>query len=174
MKPFKSLRAAGAMLSVMLLPAMVQPAAAQQKVTLTVITAGDQNMIDYVKDYLGPIFEKSNPGVTVKSVGTGPGDAGSQKIMEKLVAEKDQKTWDIDVAVIHQKAAGEMVKDGLLAPYVKDVSTGKLVTSPAAKNSLGADVGGYVIPMFASQTPMAYNSDLVKTPPATYAELKTR
>src|SRR5690242_14868799 len=120
------------------------PATAQQKVTLTVITAGDQNMVDYVKDYLGPMFEKSNPGVTVKSVGTGPGDAGSQKIMEKLMAEKDQKTWDVDVAVIHQKAAGEMVKDGLLAPYVKDVSTGKLVTSAAAKNSLGADVGGYV------------------------------
>src|SRR5258705_334106 len=58
------------------------PAAAQQKTTLTVITAGDQNMVDYVKDYLGPIFEKSNPNVTVKSVGTGPGDAGSQKIME--------------------------------------------------------------------------------------------
>jgi ABC-type uncharacterized transport system YnjBCD substrate-binding protein len=149
------------------------PAAGQQKVTLTVITAGDQNMVDYVKDYLGPIFEKSNPGVTVKSVGTGPGDAGSQKIMEKLMAEKEQKSWDIDVAVIHQKAAGEMVKDGLLAPYVKDVSTGKLVTSAAAKNSLGADVGGYVIPMFASQTAIAYNSDIVKTPPATYAELET-
>jgi ABC-type uncharacterized transport system YnjBCD substrate-binding protein len=148
------------------------PAAAQQKVTLTVITAGDQNMVDYVKDYLGPMFEKSNPNVTVKSVGTGPGDAGSQKIMEKLAAEKDQKTWDIDVAVIHQKAAGEMVRDGMLAPYVKDVSTGKLATSDAAKNSLGANVTGYVIPMFASQTAIAYNSDLVKTPPATYAELE--
>ncbi len=167
MKLLTSLLAAASALVLAALPIIVQPAGAQQKVTLTVITAGDQNMVDYVKDYLGPIFEKSNPGVTVKSVGTGPGDAGSQKIMEKLVAEKDQKTWDIDVAVIHQKAAGEMVKDGLLAPYVKDVSTGKLVTSPAAKNSLGADVGGYVIPMFASQTAIAYNSDLVKTPPAT-------
>src|SRR6266403_4389350 len=78
----------------------------QQRGTLNIATAGDQNMVDYVKDYLGPIFEKSNPGVSVKSVGTGPGDAGSQKIMEKLVAEKDQKAWDIDVAVIHQKAAG--------------------------------------------------------------------
>jgi ABC-type uncharacterized transport system YnjBCD substrate-binding protein len=152
------------------LPAL--PAAAQPKTTLTVITAGDQNMVDYVKDYLGPIFEKSNPGVTVKSVGTGPGDAGSQKIMEKLNAEKDQKSWDIDVAVIHQKAAGEMVKDGLLAPYVKDVATGKLVVSPAARNALGADVAGYVIPMFASQTAIAYNADMVKTPPATYAELE--
>lgn len=167
MKPIGSLLAAGAALSMLVLPA-----AAQQKATLTVITAGDQNMVDYVKDYLGPIFEKSNPNVTVKSVGTGPGDAGSQKIMEKLMAEKDQKSWDIDVAVIHQKAAGEMVKDGLLAPYVKDVATGKLVTSAAARNSLGADVTGYVMPMFSSQTAIAYNSDIVKTPPATYAELE--
>ena len=61
---------------------------AQQKVTLNVVTAGDQNMVDYVKDYLGPMFEKDHPGVTVKAVGTGPGDAGSQKIYEKLDAEK--------------------------------------------------------------------------------------
>src|SRR3546814_18305904 len=51
---------------------------------LTVITAGDQNMVDYVNNYLAPIFEKENPGDTVKAVGTGPGDAGSQKIIERL------------------------------------------------------------------------------------------
>ncbi len=148
------------------------PATAQQKVTLNVITAGDQNMVDYVKDYLGPLFEKDHPGVTVRAVGTGPGDAGSQKIYEKLVAEKGNSAWDIDVAVIHQKAAGQMVKEGLLADYVKDVPTGKLVTSAAAKNSLGTDVGGYVIPMFNSQTAIAYNTTMVKTPPASYDALE--
>ena len=60
------------------------PAAAQQPATLNVVTAGDQNMVDYVKDYLAPLFEKDHPGVSVRSVGTGPGDAGSQKIYEKL------------------------------------------------------------------------------------------
>ena len=40
---------------------------------LSLVTAGDQNMVDYVKDYLGPLFEKDHPGVTVKAVGTGPG-----------------------------------------------------------------------------------------------------
>src|SRR4029077_9087856 len=133
------------------------------------ITAGDQNMVDYVKDYLAPQFEKDHPDVTVKAVGTGPGDAGSQKIYEKLVAEKSNDAWDIDVAVIHQKAAGQMVTEQLLAPYVKDVATGKLVTAPDAKNALGADVGGYVIPMFHSQTAIAYNADQVKSPPKTYA-----
>src|SRR6202047_2214874 len=97
------------------------PLAAQ---TLNVASAGDQNMVDYVKDYLGPMFEKSHPGVKVVAVGTGPGDAGSQKIYEKLEAQKNNSSWDIDVAVIHQKAAGEMATKGLLARYVPDITTG--------------------------------------------------
>ena len=145
---------------------------AQQKATLNLVTAGDQNMVDYVKDYLAPIFEKEHPGVTVRAVGTGPGDAGSQKIYEKLEAEKDNSSWDIDVAVIHQKAAGEMVTKGLLARYVANVPTGQLVSSEAAKRALGANVDGYVIPMFNSQTAIAYNTAMVKDPPATYAELE--
>jgi len=147
------------------------PVDAQQKVTLNVVTAGDQNMVDYVKDYLGPMFEKEHPRVTVRAVGTGPGDAGSQKIYEKLEAEKANSSWDIDVAVIHQKAAGDMVPKGLLARYAPEVPTDKLVTSPAAKLALGANVDGYVIPMFNSQTVIAYNTAMVKDPPATYAEL---
>src|ERR1700730_1004502 len=103
------------------------PARAQQSVTLSGVTAGDQNMVDYVRDYLGPMFEKEHPGVTVRAVGTGPADAGSQKIFEKLEAQKGNPTWDMDVVVIHQKAAGEMVKGGLLARYAADVPTDKLV-----------------------------------------------
>ena len=118
-------------------------ARAQQSVTLNVVTAGDQNMVDYVKDYLGPMFEKDHPGVSVKAVGTGPGDAGSQKIYEKLDAEKSNSAWDIDVAVIHQKAAGEIVGKGLLSRYVADIPTGKPANSEAARNALGTDVGGY-------------------------------
>jgi len=167
MRPIASLLLLSAAALVMAAP----PALAQQKVTLNVISAGDANMVDYIKDYLGPLFEKSNPNVTVKAVGTGPGDAGSQRIMEKLAAEKNRATWDVDVIVIHQKAAGAMVDDKLLAPYVKTVASGALVTSPAAKNSLGTDVGGYVIPMFNSQTAIAYNVDMVKDPPKSYGEL---
>src|SRR6202047_91516 len=151
--------------------AAAQPAG-QQLVMLNLVTAGDQNMVDYVKDYLGPMFEKEHPGVTVRAVGTGPGDAGSQKIYEKLDAEKGNSSWDIDVAVIHQKAAGEMVTKGLLARYVGEVPTGKLVTSEAAKRALGTDVDGFVLPMFNSQTAIAYNTAIVKEPPKTYAELE--
>src|SRR5439155_7636177 len=141
--------------------AAAQPAG-QQLVMLNLVTAGDQNMVDYVKDYLGPMFEKEHPGVTVRAVGTGPGDAGSQKIYEKLEAKKTNSSWDIDVAVIHQKAAGEMVTKGLLTRYVAEVPTAKLVTSEAAKRALGADVEGYVMPMFNSQTAIAYNAMMVR------------
>src|SRR3984893_6922901 len=88
--------------------AVAWPATAQQKATLNLVTAGDQNMVDYVKDYLAPIFEKEHPGIAVKAVGTGPGDAGSQKIYEKLGAEKDNNSWDIFVSLCQQKAAGEV------------------------------------------------------------------
>src|SRR4051794_10706437 len=88
------------------------PASAQ---TLNVATAGDQNMVDYIKDYLGPMFEKSHPGVKVVAVGTGPGDSGSQKIYEKLSAQKaaNTATWDFDVVVVHQKMAGTMAQEAL-------------------------------------------------------------
>src|SRR3954464_4633719 len=147
------------------------PAAAQT--TLNIATAGDQNMVDYVKDYLGPIFEKSHPGVKVNAVGTGPGDAGSQKIYEKLDAQKKggAAKSDFDVVVIHQKAAGTMVQEGLLEKYTDKIPTGGLATRDTAKNALGAEVSGFVMPMFHSQTAIAYNPDLVKDPPNSYPEL---
>jgi len=151
--------------------ATVLPAAAQTN--LNVVTAGDQNMVDYVNDFLAPRFEKMNPGVKVRAVGTGPGDAGSQKIYEKLSAQQKANVaaWDTDVAVVHQRGAATMVKESLLMPYRNDVAAGKLVTRDSAKNALGANVDGYVLPMFHSQIAFAYNPDLVKVPPKSFAEL---
>lgn len=140
---------------------------------LNVVSAGGQNMVDYVKTYLAPKFEASHPGVKVNIVGTGPGDAGSHKILEKLSAQKNSglENWDVDVAVVHQKIGGEMVTDGLLAKYRSDIKTGTLVTRDSAENALGVNVNGYVMPMFHSQTAIAYNSDFIKTPPKSYDEL---
>jgi putative spermidine/putrescine transport system substrate-binding protein len=146
---------------------------AQAQTTINVATAGDQNMVDYVKDYLAPMFEKANPGVKVVAVGTGPGDAGSQKIFEKLDAQKKAGAdkWDFDVVVIHQKMAGQMVGEGLLSDYKDKIATGSLVSRGTASNALGTNVSGYVMPMFHSQTAIAYNPDLAKDVPNSYAEL---
>ena len=140
---------------------------------LTVATAGDQNMVDYVNQYLAPLFEKAYPGNTVRAVGTGPGDAGSQKILERFDAQQaaNSANWDIDVAVVHEKFAGPMVQKGYLEKYRSTIDTGKLVSRDNAKNALGSDVDGYVMPMFNSQTAIAYNPALVPNPPKSYAEL---
>src|SRR5436190_17834553 len=117
--------------SALALGLLIAPASAQ---TLTVATAGDQNMVDYVRDYLAPLFEKTHPGVKVVSVGTGPGDAGSQKIYEKISAQKQagSNAWDLDVMVIHQKMAGQMVGEQMLLRYKDDIATGKLVSRETA------------------------------------------
>ncbi|WP_186387680.1 MULTISPECIES: extracellular solute-binding protein [unclassified Stappia] len=140
---------------------------------LTVITAGDQNMVDYINEYLGPLFEEQNPGHTVRAVGTGPGDAGSQKILERFEAQKQagSTVWDTDVAVVHEKFAGPMVSGGYLEAYRDTISTGKLVTRTNADMALGASVKGYVMPMFNSQTALAYNPALLPNPPKSYEEL---
>ena len=147
-------------------------ASAQAQVTLNVISGGSQNMVDYVTDYLGPLFEKQNPGVKVNVVGTGPDDAGSQKMMEKLQAQRSAPTWDVDVIVPNQQKTGEMVKDGLLLKYRDSIATGKYAVSQSAKQALGVNVDGYVMPMFESQTALAYNPDLIKNPPGSYDELR--
>ena len=151
--------------------ALTLPVAAQT--TLNVVTAGDQNMVDYVNDFLAPRFEKMNPGVKVRAVGTGPGDSGSQKIYEKLSAQQKAGTaaWDTDVAVVHQRGAATMVKENLLMRYRNDVAAGKLVTRDTATNALGANVDGFVLPMFHSQIAFAYNPDVVKAPPKSFSEL---
>ena len=153
--------------------ALAVPGAASAQVTLNVVSAGDQNMVDYVNNYLGPKFEKMNPGVKVRAVGTGPGDGGSQKILEKLEAQQKagSAAWDTDVAVVHQRGAASMVNQKLLMPYRSEIGAGKLVSRDTAKNALGANVDGYVLPMFHSQIAFAYNPDLVKAPPKSYAEL---
>jgi len=167
MRIYRLLTAAaiGALVALPVVPAVAQ--------TLNVVTAGDQNMVDYVNNYLGPKFEAMNPGVKVKAVGTGPGDSGSQKIYEKLSAQQKagSATWDVDVAVVHQRGAATMVNEKLLMPYRADVAAGKLVSRDTAKNALGANVDGYVLPMFHSQIAFAYNPDVVKNPPKSFAEL---
>lgn len=140
---------------------------------LTVITAGDQNMVDYINEYLAPLFEKQNPGNTVRAVGTGPGDAGSQKIVERFEAQKKAgaEKWDTDVAVVHEKFVGPMIEGGYLETYRDRIATGKMVTRANADMALGAKVTGYVMPMFNSQTAIAYNPALVPNPPRSYEEL---
>jgi ABC-type uncharacterized transport system YnjBCD substrate-binding protein len=67
--------------------------------------------------------------------------------------------------------AGQMVKENMLAAYRDDIDTGKLVSRDTADMALGAMVTGYVMPMFHSQTAIAYNPAVVPNPPKSFEEL---
>nr|NLJ02389.1 extracellular solute-binding protein [Bacillota bacterium] len=142
-------------------------------ITINLVTAGDQNMVDLFNMELGPLFAKENPGYRVRVVGTGPGDPGSQQIVEKLLAQKraNRESWDIDVAVIHEIGASLALQEELLSQYAESAATFKYVTSSTAKTALGVDVEGYVIPMFHSQTVLAYNPNYIEEPPKSFEEL---
>lgn len=146
-----------------------------EEVELVYMTAGDVNMLALAQNLLAAEFKENvNPNVNLRTIHTGPGDAGSRLIFEKLVADKEagKEVGDVDVAMVHQIfMTWAMDQDDLLLKYAPDLETFQYVTAADAKNALGANVDGYVMPMFHSQTAIAYNPDLVTDPPASYEEL---
>ena len=90
-----------ALIGVFVLGAQTEAPAA---VRLVYMTAGDVNMLALGQNVLGPAFSQKYPGVSLMTVHTGPGDAGSRLIFEKISAEAESKkeTWDVDVAMVHQ------------------------------------------------------------------------
>ncbi|HUX21137.1 MAG TPA: extracellular solute-binding protein [Spirochaetia bacterium] len=142
-------------------------------VRLVYMTAGDVNMLALGQNVIGPALTKKYPNISVMTVHTGPGNAGSQIIYEKLLAESQsgKATWDIDVAMVHQIFMKWAMEKDLLLDYAKDMPTWKYVTTPFAKSSLGVNIDGYAMPMFQSQTALAYNPKYVTDPPKSYEEL---
>lgn len=144
------------------------------KTRLIYMTAGDTNMLALGQNVLGPGFQQKYPNVSVATIHTGPGNAGSQRILEKILAEAEAKkeVWDVDVAMVHEIFMKWAMEKDLLLPYAKDLETWKYITSPFARTSLGVKIEGYGMPMFHSQTALAYNPDMVKDPPKNFSELK--
>ena len=52
---------------------------AAAKVKVVYMTAGDVNMLALGQNVVGPQFSSKYPGVSLMTVHTGPGNAGSQK-----------------------------------------------------------------------------------------------
>jgi len=144
------------------------------KTRLIYMTAGDTNMLALGQNVLGPGFQQKYPNVSVATIHTGPGNAGSQRILEKILAEAEAKkeVWDVDVAMVHEIFMKWAMEKDLLLSYARDLETWKYITSPFAKVSLGVKIEGYGMPMFHSQTALAYNPDVVKNPPKNFSELK--
>ena len=145
------------------------------QVTLNVVTAGDTNMHDLQRNVFAPEFEKRNPSVKINAVGSGPGEAGSRVIVNKLKSQKDAGVakWDVDVAIVRQIVMPDLIQQILVARYAPDLATWKLMTASDGRNALGFNVEGYVMPMFHSQVVLAYNPEMVKSAPGTFEELVT-
>ena len=79
--------------------------------------------------------------------------------------------WDVDVAIVHQLVMPDLIQNGLVARYAPEIATYKLMTAADGRNALGFNVEGYVMPMFHSQVVLAYNPEVVKSPPNTFDEL---
>ncbi|OXM16075.1 extracellular solute-binding protein [Paenibacillus herberti] len=149
-------------------------AATKVKMKLNLATAGDTNMTELQEKNVIPELEKLYPDADVNVVGTGPGDAGSQKIFEKLKAQKDagKKEWDIDIAIVHQSVMKSMIENDLLEQWVPQSANKDAVVSADSKNSLGTNVDGYVVPLYHSQVAIAYNPEKVKAAPQNFDELE--
>jgi hypothetical protein len=123
-----------------------------EEVELVYMTAGDVNMLALAQNLLASTFKEDiNPNVNLRTIHTGPGEAGSRLIYEKLSADKEsgKEVGDVDVAMVHQVfMTWAMEQDDLLLQYAPDLETFQYVTAADAKNALGANVDGYVMPMF--------------------------
>ena len=80
--------------------------------TLNVITAGDQNMVDYINDYLGP---EIRGGQSRRHGARRRHRPRRRRLAEDLrearaEAKAGADTWDIDVAVVHQRGAAQMIE----------------------------------------------------------------
>ena len=91
------------------------------KTRLIYMTAGDVNMLALGQNVLGPGFQEKFPNVNVTTIHTGPGNAGSQMILEKLQAEQaaGKKTGDVDVAMVHEIFMNWALSKGLLLQYAQ-------------------------------------------------------
>ena len=154
-----------------LLLVLAVPAAAATR--LNVAIGADVNVVEVHKTLLGPGFKAQAPDVDLNVVGTGTGEPASRAIYTKLKAQADtgRKDWDIDVALVSMAVASQMVKEGLLHPYVPQMKNAALVKGAEVKEAFGVKVDGYVVPMFQNQIAIAYNPAKVPTPPKSFDDL---
>jgi ABC-type uncharacterized transport system YnjBCD substrate-binding protein len=144
-----------------------------KQVAINFATAGDSNMVEFFNNKIIPEFNKEFPDIKVSLVGTGAGDSGSKNIYTKIRAQLDagKDKWDMDAACVNQSVMRDLIADGLISKFVPKTSNAKYVNIPEAKNSLGTPVTDYVIPLFKSQTVIAYNPSMVSNPPKTMEEI---
>ena len=135
---------------------------------LNVVTAGDQNMVDYINDYLAPKFEAANAGVTLNLVDGGD-SAGIQAIEARALAALATKADP--QADLFEGSEARLPPGALEAGLYVDFSKENL-SNYSKINPLALDIPQN-LPFRGSQVLLAY--DTTKLPadkaPKTFADL---
>ena len=129
-------------------------------------TAGDQNMVDYVKDYLGPKFEKIESGRE--------GARGRHRARRRRLAEdlREARRAAEGAAPRHgtstspsstRRPPARWSNEGLLVPYRDNIADRQARRPATRRRTRSAPTStATCMPMFHSQIAFAYNPDLVK------------
>ncbi len=61
----------------------------------------------------------------MNAVGSGPGEAGSRVIVNKIKIQKAAGVakWEVDVAIVHQIVMPELIQQKLVARYAPEIAT---------------------------------------------------
>lgn len=146
---------------------LARPALAQSRTALDVYTDSDTNIQDFWRNILKPAFEKAEPGLTVNLTVVKGVAAQNRTIAERAYAALQAKQ---DPKVDFFEQFDTRLPAGALEAGLWTDVTPALVPNLTKVNKLSADIPS----RFAyrgSQVLLAYDSDKVKQPPKTFAEL---
>ena len=135
--------------------------------TIVVYASGDVNVQQLWQNNIIPHFEKENPGYYIKFVFS-PHGADDGTTLARIGAAVKGRHWP-GIDLVDAGLVTTMALDGLDQPVSKATAPNLKKVNPA----LLVPVKGAAIPYRGSSVVLAYNSDHVKSPPKSLADLLT-
>ena len=133
--------------------------------TIVIYASGDVNVQNLWQNNIIPHFEKENKGIYVKFVFS-PHGADDGTTLARIGAAVKGRHWP-GIDLVDAGLVTTMALDGLNQPVSKATAPNIKKVNP----ELLVPVKGAAIPYRGSSVVLAYNSDHVKTPPKTLADL---
>ncbi|MDE3024804.1 MAG: extracellular solute-binding protein [Acidobacteriota bacterium] len=138
---------------------------AKTQTTIVIYASGDVNVQNLWQNNIIPHFEKENPGIYVKFVFS-PHGADDGTTLARIGAAVKGRHWP-GIDLVDAGLVTTLALDGLDQPVSKATAPNIKKVNPA----LLTPVKGAAIPYRGSSVVLAYNSNYVKTPPKTLADL---
>jgi putative spermidine/putrescine transport system substrate-binding protein len=135
--------------------------------TIVIYASGDVNVQNLWQNNIIPNFEKENPGIYVKFIFSAHGTDDGATLARIGAAVKGRHWPGIDL--VDAGLVTTLAADGLDQPVSKATAPNIKKVNP----DLLVPVKGAAIPYRGSSVVLAYNTDHVKSPPKTLADLLT-